>query len=140
MATAKRTLPLSKRGLSFEMFMWAFTRFTVLAMYGLILAGVIGALAVSAQTGANWGDVLRWAFFPQTTANPLATMLWMTVLAKLMVTAFVLVVLGHGVHGILEILDDYFTSALARRWFRNIVIAYSVVASAISLYVIWTSF
>lgn len=139
MATAKRTLPLSKRGFSFETIMWAFTRLTVLAMYGLILAGIIGALIVSAQTHANFGDVLRWAFFPKSAANPLSAMLWMTILAKLMVTAFVLVVCGHGVHGILEILDDYFTGAAARRWFRNIVIAYAVVASVIALYVIWTS-
>ena len=139
MATAKRTLPLSKRGFSFETIMWAFTRLTVLAMYGLILAGIIGALIVSAQLHANLGDVLRWAFFPKTTVNPLSAMLWMTILAKLMVTAFVLVVCGHGVHGVLEILDDYFTGALARRWFRNIIILYAVVAIVIAAYVIWFS-
>ena len=139
MTTAKRTLPLSKRGFSFETMMWVFTRLTVLAMYGLILAGILGALIVSAQTHANFGAVLRWAFFPNTTPNPLSAMLWMTVLAKLMVTAFVLVVTGHGVHGVLEILDDYFTGAFARRWFRNIVITYAVVAIAIALYMIWIS-
>ena len=139
MTTAKRTLPVSKRGLSFEMIMWAFTRLTVIAMYGLILAGIIGALIVSAQLHANFGDVLRWAFFPNAIANPLSSMIWMTVLAKLMVSAFVLVVCGHGVHGVLEILDDYFTGVLVRRWFRNIIILYAIVACIIALYVIWTS-
>jgi succinate dehydrogenase hydrophobic anchor subunit len=139
MATAKRTLPLAKRGFSFEMIMWAFTRFTVLAMYGLILAGIIGGLIVSAQLRANFGDVLRWAFFPNMAANPLSGMLWMTILARLMVSAFVMVVCGHGVHGILEILDDYFTGDFVRRWFRNIVIAYAIVATIIALYVIWFS-
>jgi len=135
---AMRTLPISKRGLNFETFMWAFTRFTVIAMYGLILAGFIGALIVSAQTGSNLGDVLYWAFFPNMAQNPLGA-LWMTWLAKLMVIAFVLTACGHGVHGVLEIWDDYFKSAGARRWARNIVITYAIVASVIAMYIIWTA-
>ena len=134
---ANRTLPVSKRGLNFEMFMWGFTRFTVIAMYGLILAGLLGALSLSASTGANVGDILYWAFFPNLAENPLGQV-WMTLLAKLMVIAFVLVACGHGVHGVLEILDDYFTSARARRWSRNFIIIYAIVASLIAVYVIWT--
>ena len=134
---ATRTLPLSKRGFTFEVFMWAFTRFTVIAMYGLMLAGILGALSLSAQTGANFSDILYWAFFPNLAENPLGQV-WMTILAKLMVIVFVLSACGHGVHGVLEILDDYFTSAGARRWARNFVISYAVVASLIAMYVIWT--
>jgi len=135
---ATRTLPLSKRGFNFETTMWIFTRFTVVAMYGLILAGIIGALSLSAQTGANLADILYWAFFPNLAKNPLGQS-WMTILAKLMVIAFVLVACGHGVHGVLEILDDYFTSPFARRWSRNFVITYAVVANVIAIFVIWTS-
>ena len=135
---ATRTLPLKKRGFSFEVFMWAFTRFTVVAMYGLVLAGMIGALIVSAQTGENLGDVFYWAFFPNIAVNPLGAV-WMTWLAKLMVTAFVLTACGHGVHGVLEIWDDYFTSEVSRRWARNIVISYAVVASFAAMYIIWTA-
>ena len=134
---AARSLPLSKRGFNFETFMWAFTRFTVIAMYGLMLAGLIGGLAASAQTGANFGDILYWAFFPNMTGNPLGQ-IWMTVLARLMVTAFLLSAAGHGVHGVLEILDDYFTSERARRGSRNFIMAYAAVASLIAMYVIWT--
>ena len=135
---ATRILPISKRGLNFEMFMWAFTRFTVIAMYGLILVGILGALSISARTGANFGDILYWAFFPHLAPNPLEQV-WMTILAKLMVTAFVLVVCGHGVHGVLEILDDYFSSPRAQRWSRNFIIGYAILASLIAMYVIWTS-
>ena len=134
---ATRTLPLSKRGLNFEMFMWAFTRFSVLAMYGLILAGIIGALSLSARTGANFGDILYWAFFPNLAPNPLEQV-WMTILAKLMVIAFILVACGHGVHGVLEILDDYFVRPAERRWSRNFIILYAVVASLIAIYAIFT--
>ncbi len=135
---AARTLPLNKRGFNFETFMWAFTRFTVFAMYGLIIAGIIGALSLSQQTGMNVGDILYWAFFPNLAENPLGQV-WMTILAKLMVIAFVLVACGHGVHGVLEIWDDYVTSEGARRWARNIVITYAVVASIIAVYVILTA-
>ena len=135
---AARTLPLNKRGFNFETFMWAFTRFTVIAMYGLILAGILGGLIVSAQTGANLGDVFYWAFFPNLAGNPIGV-IWMTILAKLMVIAFVLVACGHGVHGVLEIWDDYVTNESARRWARNIVITYAVVASLIAVYVILTA-
>jgi succinate dehydrogenase hydrophobic anchor subunit len=135
---ASRTLPISQRGFNFETFMWAFTRFTAIAMYGFMLAGITGGLLVSAQTRANLGDVFYWAFFPNMTENPLGQ-IWMTILAKLMVIAFLLTACGHGVHGVLEIWDDYFTSAGARRWARNIVIIYALVASLIAVYVIWTA-
>jgi succinate dehydrogenase hydrophobic anchor subunit len=139
METAKpRTLTFAKRGFNFETTMWLFTRITVIIMYTLILAGLIGGLILSAQTGANFGDVLYWAFFPNAAENPLGQV-WMTVLAKLMVIAFVVTAGGHGVHGVLEIWDDYITSEKARRWARNVVIAYAVVASLIAIYVIWTS-
>jgi len=134
---AARILSLSKRGFNFEVFMWAFTRFTVIAMYGLMLVGILGGLSLSAQTGANFGDILYWAFFPNLAENPLGQV-WMTIVAKLMVIAFVLSACGHGVHGVLEILDDYFTSPTARRWSRNFIIAYAVIASLIAMYVIWT--
>ena len=134
---AARTLPVQKRGLNFEMFMWGFTRFTVIAMYGLIFAGLLGAFYLSAQTVTNVADILYWAFFPNLAENPLGQ-IWMTILAKLMVIAFVLVACGHGVHGVLEILDDYFTSHSARRWSRNFIILYAIVASLIAMYVIWT--
>ena len=132
---AARTLPLNKRGMNFETFMWAFTRFTVIAMYGLILLGILGGLRLSMITGVNFGDIMYWAFFPNLAANPLGQV-WMNIVARLMVIAFVLVACGHGVHGVLEIWDDYVTSEKARRWARNIVITYAILASIIAIYVI----
>lgn len=132
---ASRTLPIKKRGFSFEVFMWVFTRFTVVAMYGLIIVGILGGLRLSMITGVNFGDIMYWAFFPNMVANPLGQV-WMNIIARLMVIAFVLVVCGHGVHGVLEIFDDYVTSEGARRWARNIVITYAIVASIIAIYVI----
>ena len=139
-ARSGRRLPLARRGFSFETIMWFYTRFSALAMYAFILAGFIGVFAVSAQTGANVADILRWAFLPNTAANPLSAAPWAAVLARLMVTAFLLVLSAHGVHGVLEILDDYFSSPTARRWSRNFIIAFFLVANAIAVYVIWIAY
>ena len=132
---ASRTLSIKKRGFSFEVFMWAFTRFTVIAMYGLIIVSILGGLRLSMLTGVNFGDIMYWAFFPNMVDNPLGQV-WMNIIARLMVIAFVLVVCGHGVHGVLEIFDDYVTGEGARRWARNIVIAYAIVASIVAIHVI----
>ncbi|MEP6896380.1 MAG: hypothetical protein ABI986_12300 [Chloroflexota bacterium] len=135
---AARTLPVSKRGFNFETFMWAFTRFTVIAMYSLILVGILGGLRLSMITGVNFGDIMYWAFFPNMVSVPLGQV-WMNIAVRLMVIAFLLTVCGHGVHGVLEILDDYFTSEGARRWSRNFIIAYAIIASLIAVYVILTA-
>ena len=132
---AARTLSIKKRGLNFETFMWAFTRFTVVAMYGLIIVGILGGLRLSMITGVNFGDIMYWAFFPNMVPVPLGQV-WMNIVARLMVIAFVLVACGHGVHGVLEIFDDYYTGEGARRWARNIVITYAILASVIAVYVI----
>jgi succinate dehydrogenase hydrophobic anchor subunit len=137
MTSAKRTLPLSKRGFNFEIIMWAFTRFSVLAMYILLLAGMIGALIVSAQTHANLADVLHWAFFPNSTPNPLSAMPGVALFAKMMVMLFILVVAAHGVHGVLEILDDYLTTPFWHRTSRNLIITFFVIANLIAFYVIF---
>jgi len=132
-----RTLPLSKRGFNFEVIMWFFTRLSALGMYAFLIAGIIGALIVSAQTHANLADVLRWAFFPATVPNPLSGMPWIVVLTKLMVTGFIALVSAHGVHGMLEVLDDYFTSPFMNRASRNVIIVFFLAANAIAIYAIW---
>ena len=42
-----RNLTLSQRGMNFETLMWLFTRLSALAMYALILFGLIGALVMA---------------------------------------------------------------------------------------------
>lgn len=141
MATVKpRTLPVSKRGFNVEMLLWVAERLSALAIYALILVGIVGALIVSAQTNANLGDVLRWAFFPNITGNPFGSMPWVTPLAKLMVILFVLVVSAHGMHGMIEILDDYITNHLWRHTLRHWGGAiFFLIVNAIAIYVILTS-
>jgi succinate dehydrogenase hydrophobic anchor subunit len=144
MATTKpRTLPLSKRGLNFEMFMWLFTRLSALGMYALILFAIIGALVMGARNDMNLADVLRWGFMPlnahvQSTNVPeLAP--WSTPFWRLTASALLLLAVAHGVHGLVVITDDYITSERGRLIVRYISIAMMISMSLIGLYVLWTS-
>ena len=144
MATTKpRTLPLAKRGLNFEMFMWLFTRLSALAMYALILIAIIGALLMSARTQMNMADVMRWGFMPtnthvQSTDVPdLAP--WSTPFWRLTASALLLIAVAHGVHGLVVIADDYIVTARGRNIARLISIVITLSMSIIGLYVIWTS-
>jgi len=144
MATTKsRSLPLSKRGLNFEMLMWMFTRLSALAMYALILFAIIGALIMGARTQMNMADVLRWGFMPnsshvQSTDVPdLAP--WASPFWKITGSLLLLVAVAHGVHGLVVIADDYITSKTGRNIARIISIIMVISFSAMGLFIIWTS-
>ena len=143
MATKSRPLPLSKRGLNFEMLMWMFTRLSALAMYALILIAIIGALIMGARTQMNMADVLRWGFMPNSThiqstdvpdLAPWASPFW-----KITGSLLLLVAVAHGVHGMVVIADDYIASKLGRNIARIISIIMVISFCAMGLYIIWTS-
>ena len=138
-----RTLPLSKRGMSFETFMWAFTRLTALGMYFFILVGVVGALVMGALNQMSFIEVLRWALVTNPghvqytnvpDIAPWASMFWRLVASGMFLTAS-----SHGMHGVIVVLDDYFSTASQRQWIRILnMLGYFVVAP-IGLYIIWTA-
>ena len=144
MATTKtRTLPLSKRGLNFEMFMWLFTRLSALAMYGLILIAIIGALVMGARHDMNFADVMRWGFMPtnthvQSTDVPdLAP--WSTPFWRVTGSLLLLLAVAHGVHGCVVIADDYIATHRGRNIVRLLSIAFMLSMMGIGLYILWTS-
>src|SRR5215212_996520 len=142
-STKSRTLPLSKRGLSFEMFMWLFTRLSALAMYGLILIAIFGALIMGARNNMSFADVLRWGFMPNNThvqsTNVPDLAPWSSPFWKLTASALLLVATAHGVHGLVVIADDYVVSARGRQIVRLLSIIMMASMSLIGLYVLWTS-
>ncbi len=138
-----RTLPLSKRGMSFETFMWLFTRLTALGMYAFILVGVVGALMMGAQNHMSFVEVLRWALVTNPghveSTNvpdiaPWATTFWRMVASGMFLTAS-----SHGMHGVIVILDDYFAKASQRQWIRILSMIGFFIIAPIGIYVIWTS-
>ena len=144
MATTRpRTLPLSKRGLNFEMFMWLFTRLSALGMYALILFAIMGALFMGARNDMNFADVLRWGFMPNNThvqsTNVPDLAPWSTPFWRLTASALLLLAVAHGVHGLVVIADDYIVTARGRLIVRYISIAMMISMSLIGLYILWTS-
>jgi succinate dehydrogenase hydrophobic anchor subunit len=144
MATPKsKSLSLSKRGLNFEMLMWVFTRLSGLAMYAIILFGMIGALIMGARNHMNFADVMRWGFMPnythvQSTDLPdLAP--WSTPFWKLTACALLLIAVAHGMHGLVVIADDYIVTPRGRNIARILSILFMLSMSGIGLYIIWTS-
>jgi succinate dehydrogenase hydrophobic anchor subunit len=141
--TKSRTLPLSKRGLSFEMFMWLFTRLSALGMYAIILFAILGALYMGARNQMSFADVLRWGFMPNVThvqnTNVPDTAPWSTPFWRLTASALLLLAVTHGVHGLVVIADDYIVSARGRQIVRLLSIIMMASMSLIGLYVLWTS-
>lgn len=143
MAAKPRILPLSKRGLTFEMMMWYFTRLSALAIYGLILFAIIGALIMGARTQMNLADVMRWGFMPNGThvqnSNVTDLDAWITPFWKLVASALLLVATAHGVHGLVVIADDYISNHAGRQVVRLISIVFMLSMIGAGIYVIWTS-
>jgi succinate dehydrogenase hydrophobic anchor subunit len=139
--TKRRVLPLNKRGFNFEMAMWIFTRLSALAMYGLILFAIIGALVMGARGEMSMADILRWGYMPnpnhvQSTNVPdLAP--WSTPFWRLVGSALLLVAVAHGVHGLVVIADDYITSERGRKIVRLLSILMMISMSLIGLYLLW---
>jgi succinate dehydrogenase hydrophobic anchor subunit len=143
MTTKSRTLPLTKRGLNFETFMWLFTRLSALAMYVLLLTAVIGALIMGARTEMNLADVLRWSFTSNVThvqsTNIPELAPWATPFWRVVASLMLLVAGAHGLHGVLSVLDDYFAQPWARSLFRILIAIILPIMWALGIYLIWTS-
>lgn len=143
MAAKSRTLPISQRGLNFEMLMWAFTRLTALAMYGFILFGMIGALVMGARTGMNFADFMRWSFMPNVThvqnTNVPELAPWSTPFWRVVASLLLLVATAHGVHGLVVVADDYIVRPRGRQIVRIVSVVFMLSMMAIGVYVLWTS-
>lgn len=143
MAAKPRTLPLSQRGLNFEMLMWAFTRLTALAMYGFILFGMIGALVMGARTGMNFADFMRWSFTPIVThvqnTNVPELAPWSTPFWRVVGSLLLLVATAHGVHGLVVVADDYIVAPRGRQIVRMVSVIFMLAMMAIGVYVLWTA-
>ncbi|MBI5296924.1 MAG: hypothetical protein HY869_15695 [Chloroflexi bacterium] len=144
MANKSKNLSIVGRGLTnFESIMWIFTRLSALAMYAFILFAIIGALVMGARTNMNMADVLRWGFMPNVThvqstaledTGPFASPFW-----KLVASGLLLIAVGHGVHGLVVIADDYITSERGRGIVRIFSIIMILSMIFIGLYILWTS-
>jgi len=143
MAVKARRLPLARRGLNFEMLMWLFTRLSALAMYGLVLFALVGALIMGARNNMSFSDVMRWGFLPNVThvqsTNVPELEPWNTLLWKVTAILMLLVAAAHGIHGLVVIADDYVVSGRGRQMARILSIIFLLSMSVIGVLLIWNS-
>lgn len=143
MATRTRRLPLTQRGLNFEMAMWIFTRLSALGMYALVLFALVGALIMGARNNMSFADVMRWAFLPNVThvqsTNIPELEPWNTLLWKVTAILMLLVATSHGVHGLVVIADDYIVTRRGRNLVRLISIAFMLAMMVVGALLIWNS-
>ncbi len=138
-----RTVSILGRGFNFDTIMWLFTRLSALAMYLLALVAVVGALIMGARTQMGFPDLLRWAFTPESThvlnTNVPNLDAWKTLFWQVMAILMVVTAGAHGLHGLLNVIEDYLTVNWIRRALRILILVAWVAISLIGARVILTS-
>jgi succinate dehydrogenase hydrophobic anchor subunit len=141
MNTKRRTAPLG--GFHFDYIMWLFTRLSALAMYLIAIVGITGALLMSARQNMSIADLMRWAFMPNpnhvVNTNIPDIEVWKTIFWQLMGVLMLFFAGAHGLHGLLNVLEDYLSSAKVRMTLRYLVIVIWVAITLIGIAVIVTS-
>ena len=141
MKTKPRPAPLG--GFNFDYIMWLFTRLSALAMYLIAIVAVTGALLMSARQNMSIADLMRWAFMPNpnhvANTNIPDIEVWKTIFWQGMGTLMLLFAGAHGLHGLLNVLEDYISSRRVRNSLRALVIVIWVLITFIGVAVIVTS-
>jgi succinate dehydrogenase hydrophobic anchor subunit len=132
-----------QRGFNFEYIMWLFTRLSALAMYALALAGLVGALILGARSQMNMADLLRWTFMPNSShvlnTNVPDIDLWATTFWRAMAIAFLIFAGSHGIHGLLNVGEDYLENKTVRLILRILGLLFFAAMAFIGISVILTS-
>jgi len=141
MKTKPRTAP--QRGFHFDYLMWLFTRLTALAMYLLVIVGVTTALLMSARQNMTVADLMRWVFMPNpnhvANTNIPDIEAWKGIFWQVMGILMLFFAGAHGLHGLLNVLEDYISRTWVRNLLRGLVLLVWVLMSTIGIYVILTS-
>ena len=136
-----RTAP--QRGFHFDYLMWLFTRLSALAMYLLVIVGVTAALLMSARQNMTVADLMRWAFMPNpnhvANTNIPDVEVWKGIFWQVMGILMLFFAGAHGLHGLLNVLEDYISHTWVRNFLRILVVLVWVLMSAIGIYVILNS-
>jgi succinate dehydrogenase hydrophobic anchor subunit len=136
-----RTAP--QRGFNFDYVMWLFTRLSALAMYLLALIGLVGALLMGARQNMSLADLMRWTFMPEVThvlnTNVPNIDAWRTIFWQVMGIAVLTFASSHGLHGLLNVEEDYISNPRLRQALRLLVLVVWAVLLGIGIYVVLTS-
>ena len=132
-----------KRGFNFDYIMWLYTRLSALAMYLLAFIGITGALLMGARYEMSLPDLMRWVFMPEVThvanTNVPDISVWKTLFWQVMGIAVLTFASSHGLHGLLNVEEDYISNPRLRQALRLLVLVVWAVLLGIGIYVVLTS-
>jgi succinate dehydrogenase hydrophobic anchor subunit len=136
-----RSVPV--RGFNFDFIMWLFTRLSALAMYAIALVGVVAALWMGARQDMTMADLMRWAFMPNpnhvANTNIPDVEAWKGLFWNVMGILMLFFAGAHGIHGLLNVIEDYLSGARTRGIIRILGLLLWGVLTAVGVYVILTS-
>ncbi len=98
--------------MTFEYWMWIFTRLSGLALVILGIVGAVGALVLGARKELDLPALLRWTYFPNpnhviNSNIPDLSLGWMNVWWQSLEIVVVFFGVTHGMNGLRNILEDY---------------------------------
>jgi succinate dehydrogenase hydrophobic anchor subunit len=107
------------------------------------IIGVTAALIMGARQDMTVTDLMRWAFMPNpnhviNTAIP-DVEAWKGIFWQVMGILMLLFAGSHGIHGLLNVLEDYISRSSVRLVIRLLGLAAWALLSLVGIYVILTS-
>ena len=113
-----------QRGLSFEYFMWVFTRLSGLGLILVAFSSMAMAFTMGARYHLDMTTLFRWMFFPNSfhvvNSNiPDVTVGWISAFWDIMQKLVVFMGLTHGINGLRSVLEDYLGPSIRRLLLRG---------------------
>ncbi|OGO40898.1 MAG: hypothetical protein A2W36_02395 [Chloroflexi bacterium RBG_16_58_14] len=130
--------------MSFEYFMWIFTRGSGIALILLALIGISGAFLMGARTQMDLATVMRWTFFPNpnhvVNSNiPDVAIGWATAFWQIMQILIIILATTHGYNGLRVVIEDFMGDSYLRPMLRGLIFLFWLFSLIVAIYVILSS-
>jgi succinate dehydrogenase / fumarate reductase membrane anchor subunit len=130
--------------LSFEYFMWIFTRLSGIAMIVLAVIGMLSAFFLGARTQMDLPTLMRWTFFPNpnhvVNSNiPDVTLGWANAYWQIMEMLLVFFGASHGFNGLRAVVEDFVGHSALRPLLRGTIFLLWIFVMIVAVYVILAS-
>ena len=130
--------------MSFEYFMWIFTRGSGIALILLALIGISGAFLMGARTQMDLATVMRWTFFPNpnhvVNSNiPDVAIGWATAFWQIMQILIIILATTHGYNGLRVVIEDFMGDSYLRPMLRGLIFLLWLFSLIVAIYVILSS-
>ena len=130
-----------QQGWSLDYFMWIFTRISGIALVGLAIVGLAGALALGARTQLDFISLMRWTFVPNpnhviNSGIPDVALGWANGFWQIMQILIVFLGATHGFNGLRAVIDDFMCKSIWCPLVRGLLILAWTFVLIVALYVI----